>query len=222
MKYKVLSIIRMKNDHNQYIEYTRLKKSFLDVLANIGALFSTIFTIFNFIFSFYSRNFNNYKIVKEILSRPKKEILNKNIKLSRSKTIKFENINIKNKNILNNDNQSFNTNKSVPFKPKGINLTNKIEIKNESNYISNYNYNFGKINFIHFIFNNIYFKRKNGIKEQEIIDICNNILSKYTSIDVILYNQIIFENLLKDYKWSSNDLSNIENNSLIKQLKLIT
>ena len=66
MKYKVLSIIRMKNDHNQYIEYTRLKKSFLDVLANIGALFSTIFTIFNFIFSFYSRNFNNYKIVKEI------------------------------------------------------------------------------------------------------------------------------------------------------------
>ena len=87
VKYKILSMIRMKNDHNQYIEYTRLKKSFLDVLANIGALFSTIFTIFNFIFSFYSRNFNNYKIVKEILSRPKKEILNKNIKIPKSKTI---------------------------------------------------------------------------------------------------------------------------------------
>ena len=221
VKYKILSMIRMKNDHNQYSEYTRLKKSFLDVLANIGALFSTIFTIFNFIFSFYSRNFNNYKIVKEILSRPKKEILNKNIKLSRSKTIKFENINIKNKNILNNDNQSFNTNKSVPFKPKGINLTNKIEIKNESNYISNYNYNFGKINFIHFIFNNIYFKRKNGIKEQEIIDICNSILSKYTSIDTILFNQIIFENLLKDYKWNDYNLKNIGNNCLIKKFQLI-
>ena len=221
MKYKVLSIIRMKNDHNQYIEYTRLKKSFLDVLADIGALFSTIFTIFNFIFSFYSRNFNNYKIVKEILSRPKKEILNKNIKLSRSKTIKFENINIKNKNILNNDNQSFNTSKSAPFKPKGINLTNKIEIKNELNYISNYNYNFGKINFIHFIFNNIYFKRKNGIKEQEIIDICNSILSKYTSIDTILFNQIIFENLLKDYKWNDYNLKNIGNNCLIKKFQLI-
>ena len=87
VKYKILSMVRMKNDHNQYIEYTRLKKSFLDVLANIGALFSTIFTIFNFIFSLYSRNFNNYKIVKEILSRPKKEILNKNIKIPKSKTI---------------------------------------------------------------------------------------------------------------------------------------
>ena len=126
-----------------------------------------------------------YKIVKEILSRPKKEILNKNIKIPKSKTIKFENTNIRNKNILNNDNQSFNTSKSVPFKSKGINLTNKIKIKNKLEYISNYNYNFGKINFIHFIFNNIYFKRKNGIKQQEIIDICNSISSKYTSIDVI-------------------------------------
>ena len=221
VKYKILSMIRMKNDHNQYSEYTRLKKSFLDVLANIGALFSTIFTIFNFIFSFYSRNFNNYKIVKEILSRPKKEILNKNIKIPKSKTIKFENTNIRNKNILNNDNQSFNTSKSVPFKSKGINLTNKIEIKNKLEYISNYNYNFGKINFIHFIFNNIYFKRKNRIKQQEIIDICNSILSKYTSIDCILLNQIILENLLKDYKWNGHNLKNIGNNCLIKKLQLL-
>ena len=88
-------------------------------------------------------------------------------------------------------------------------------------YISNYNYNFGKINFIHFIFNNIYFKRKNGIKQQEIIDICNSILSKYTSIDTILFNQIIFENLLKDYKCNDYNLKNIGNNCLIKKLQLL-
>ena len=211
----------MKIDNNQYIEYIRTKKSFLDVLANIGALFSTLSSILNFIFYFYSRNFNNYKIIKEILSRPKEDILNNNLKIPRSKTIKFENINRKNINILNNDNQSFDTSKSVPFKYKGINIVNKIKIKKNFKFINN-EYNFYKINFMQFLLNNIYCKRKKRMKEQNVIDICNNILSKYTSIDVILCNQIIFENLLKDYKWSSNDLSNIENNSLIKQLKLIT
>ena len=63
--YKILSIITMNEGYNQYIEYTRTKKSILDVFASIGALFSTLFTIFNFIFSFYSRNFNNYKIIKK-------------------------------------------------------------------------------------------------------------------------------------------------------------
>ena len=63
--YKILSIINMNKGYNQYIEYTRTKKSILDVFANIGALFSTLFTIFDFIFSFYSRNFNNYKIIKK-------------------------------------------------------------------------------------------------------------------------------------------------------------
>ena len=128
-QFKILCIINMNNEHNQYIEYKRLKKSMLDVFANIGALFSTIFNVFNFIYSFYIRNFNNYKIVKEILSVPKKEALNTNINLLRSKTIKFENISTKNKYIINNDNQSFNTSKSVPFKSKGINIIKKTKFK---------------------------------------------------------------------------------------------
>jgi hypothetical protein len=76
------------------------------------------------------------------------------------------------------------------------------------------------VNFIQFLLNNVYFKRKNRIKDQKVIDICNQILSKYTSIDIILYNQIIFENLLKDYKWNDNNLKYIGNNILVKQLKL--
>ena len=230
IKFKILCIINMNNDHNQYIEYVRLKKSLLDVFANIGALFSSIFTVFNFIFQFYSQNFNNHMIIKEILSSHKTEILYNDIKIPRSKTIKFDNINRKNKNVLYEDNKSFDISKSVPFKSKGINITNKIKMKKDENEGNNknddnINKNFGnliEVNFIQFLLINVWCKRKNKAKEQEIIDICNNILSKYTSIDVILYNQIIFENLLKDYKWSSNDLSNIESNSLIKQLKLMT
>ena len=231
MTFKMLSLINMYNNHNQYIEYTRIKKSLLDVFANIGALFSTIFTLFNFIFKFYSQNLNNYMIIKEILSSHKTELLNNNVKIPRSKTIKFENINRKNKYIINNDNKSFDTSKSVPFKSKGINIANKIKIKYEANHINNnnhdnnhdnnHNYNFYKINFIQFILNNVYYKKEKKRNEQEIIDICNKILSKYTSIEVILYNQIKFENLLKDYKWNDNNLNTIENNCLIKKLQSI-
>ena len=65
------------------LNITRIKKSLLDVFANIGALFSTIFTLFNFIFKFYSQNLNNYMIIKEILSFHKTELLNNNSKISR-------------------------------------------------------------------------------------------------------------------------------------------
>ena len=229
LKLKILSIINMNNNHNQYIEYIRLKKSLLDVFANIGAIFSTIFTIFNFIFKFYSKNLDNYLIIKEILYKSKTEVLNNDVKIPRSKTIKFDNINRKNKDIIYDDNKSFDTSKSVPFKSKRINISNKIKIKNNGNdndkKVDNINYNFGnliEVNFIQFLLNNVYFKRKNRIKEQKVIDICNKILSKYTSIDIFLYNQIIFENLLKDYKWNDNNLKYIGNNILVKQLKLIT
>ena len=217
--YKILSIINMNKGYNQYIEYTRTKKSILDVFANIGALFSTLFTIFNFIFSFYSRNFNNYKIMKEILSSPKPEVIR--TELPRSKTIKFDKINKKNKYIINQDNLSFNTSKSVPFKSKGINITNKIKRQKNENY-NKCGCNLVKINFVHFLGNNIYFKRKNRMKEQNIIEFCNNIVSKYTSIDLILSYQIIFGNLMKDYKWNDNNLKFISNNNLIKKLELIS
>ena len=61
---------------------------------------------------------------------------------------------------------------------------------------------------------------KNKIKKEfNIINICNNILYKYSSIETILYNQIMFENLLKDYHWNDNNLEIVENNYLIKKLK---
>ena len=130
-KYKILSIIRMRNDHLQYIEYIRKKRSILDVLANIGALFSTFFSTFSFILRFYTRNFDNYKIIKELLSRPKILKINSNIKLKKARTFKSESINKNNKFFKSDDNQSFDTSKSVPFKSKENSLFAK---KRERNY----------------------------------------------------------------------------------------
>ena len=55
-------------------------------------------------------------------------------------------------------------------------------------------------------------------REFKVIKICNNILSKYISIDVILHNQIIFESFLNDYL---NNFDIIGNNILFKKLKLL-
>ena len=76
-----------------------------------------------------------------------------------------------------------------------------------------------KLRFIDFLFNNIYIEKLCKLNKQKIIDQCNKIISKYYSIELVLYNQIMFENFLKDYKWNDPGLNNFDNNELIIQLK---
>ena len=126
-------------------------------------------------------------IIKEILSSHKTELLNNNVKIPRSKTIKFENINRKNKYILNNDNKSFDTSKSVPFKSKGINIANKIKIKKDENdNKGNIYYNGSdliEVNFVQFLLNNVYFKRKNRMKQKHPDQGSQDLESGYFAFD---------------------------------------
>ena len=207
---RLLVFIKMSNKHNQYTEYVRTKKSILDVFANIGALFSTLFSVFSFIFSFYSTNFDNYKIVKEI-SSTSKLLKNKNKKIFRSSTIKFEDIPFNEKQFQIDDNDILDSVKSFPSNTTGISESKKVKNDLEEHSLK-------KIKFIYFILENIYCKRKKMKREFKVIKICNNILSKYISIDVILHNQIIFESFLKDYL---NNFDIIGNNILFKKLKLL-
>ena len=73
---------------NKFIEYRRKEIGIMDILAKIGALFSTFNFVFATIFKFYENNFNNYKILNKILQPIK---INKEI--SKNKTIKEENNN---------------------------------------------------------------------------------------------------------------------------------
>ena len=61
--YVTVFTVKCFNKHYEYILYERKKVEFLDVLANIGALFSTIKFFFALAFSYYSKNFCNYKIL---------------------------------------------------------------------------------------------------------------------------------------------------------------
>ena len=219
IKIKFLGAVNMNNNHNQYGEYIRSKKSILDVLADIGALFSTLFSVFSFIFNFYSKNFDNYKIIKELSSNH--EIFRAtNPKIRRvfnSSSIKFEDIPLSKSNseFSNDDNTIFNTCKTTP------NNSKRISLKEEINFEQNYNNNKSSgIKFIYFMLENICWNKRIK-KEYNIIAICNNILSKYTSVETILYNQIIFENLLRDYIWNDDNLNKIGNNYLMKVLKTL-
>ena len=78
---------------------------------------------------------------------------------------------------------------------------------------------FKKIEFAQFFFNNLYCKKCNKFNEQEIIRICNEIISNYLSVESILYNQIMLQNLFKDYKWNNQELNEVDNNKLIIDLK---
>ena len=99
---------------------------------------------------------------------------------------------------------------------------NNIDYDIENKSINNIN-NLPKFRFIDFLFNNIYSLKGCKIKKQEIISKCNEIIVKYFSIEKIIYNQLIIENLLKDYNWNNVELSKFDNNELIIQLKnLIT
>ena len=58
-------------------------------------------------------------------------------------------------------------------------------------------------------------------KTQECISTCMEITKRYNSIENIIYNQLMIENLLKDYKWNNPLLRSIKNVELIKKLNMI-
>jgi len=96
------------------------------------------------------------------------------------------------------------------------------EEKEDDNEINEQNERYlPKLNFYDYIFNIIYCKNRCLSNKQEIIGICNEIISKYYTMDFIIYNQMRLENLFKDYKWNNPELNTIENNKMIVDLKLL-
>ena len=211
--------LQFSNNHDEYLLYKRKKIELLDVLANIGALFSTIKNLFSIFFSFYSKNFNNYKILGKILTSPKEPI--KKIGLIpefseiSSSTEKEEEKKSYENDENNNEPLIDNTTAEKELNIKGLDTNKNInEIKeNETSSVLN------KLHFFEFLFNNIYCKCCKKRRNQEIINMTNDILYNYLSIDSLLYNQIKLENLLKDYKWNNESLNDIQNNKMIIKLK---
>ena len=209
-----LARIKISNDYLKYIEYKRVKYSLIDVFANLLSLLYNLLFSIRFAFTFYSKKFNNYKIIENILTVKRKRKFNKpNFSIELTDSINDENKNKTFEPLIEKDNNTEHNDK----------ITNNLRETNINSYDNDESKEtLKKLHFFDFILNNIYFDflfQKNI--SQQIINGCNEIISNYASLDSIIYNQILLENLLKDYKWNNPELNNIECNNLITKLNIL-
>ena len=193
--YKPVGQISFNLDFGDNLEiYKRSQIGLMDLISKIGVLFTTFYPIFSFIFQFYSTNFGNYKIIQDIIIE---KIETKNI-------FKIKLNDLENNEKIDLNNEEFNINDEIiDDDDNNINLTPKWK----------------KLSFYDFFLNNIYSECCCKSNNQRLISLSNKIIMKYLSMDNILYNMLILENLLKDYKWNNPSLNDIGNNNLIIQIQ---
>jgi len=196
-QYQYLATIEIENDIYRYLNYKRTENSIFTTIANISALISTVNFILIQFLSFYSYNFDNYQIINYISKKGNISI--KDLTKNLEKKAELKDINEKgetNEPLIYEEKEMFN-------EDIGSVIQNKMDKKHES------------INFLQFFLNYFYCSCCKKRKEQEIIKICNEIISKYLSIESLLYNQIILESFWNDYRWNDPDLNNLKKNDLI-------
>ena len=194
----------------EYEKYTRKKISFLDVLADVSALASTVLDLMALAYGFlYEGNYDNYKIIENILTKKMK-------------------ININNKDILIEDDEKSKRelkadlieNKSEENEKIGISI-NEDNQEGENSHKKSYkeNLDLPSPKFFDFLFHELYFKCFGPSSKQALIDSCNDIVAKYITIENLLYNQIKLEYLWKDYKWNNPQYEMRQKDDLILDLK---
>ena len=208
-KYKILGNIYFTSENGNWEQYKRIEKSFLDTLTYILSLASSGLNVIKTLFSLlYSSSFDNYKIIQDILFDKNKKLNKRKISL---KEKKHQNNSVSSFNIPIIDNNNENTEHS--------NINKEIHQNSSEDSIDNPKINLPKLSFFSYLINFFYCENcKCHSKNQIIISKCNDIVSKYYSIENILYNQILIENLLNDYKWNEPLLKDIKNNELIINL----
>ena len=210
------------NDFNTvlYNDYKRKAKSILDCYANIFSLWISLYNGFTFIFlKLYSKSFDKYKIMEKILSRQKENLfLNKEPKFFEKKIKENDKGDILLEDIKeeeHNDNQIMINDSNIMEEESNDN-------KDKINFIGKDNKQeriLPKLSFLDFFFNIFYCKKCCFLKRQKLIEACNNIMFQYYSVENILYNQIMLENLFKDYKWNNPELKDIYNNNSLYYIK---
>ena len=207
--YRILGQLKFEINYYHFDEYSRTKKSIWNTIANICSLTMTVYNIFSvFVSKFYSSSFDNYTLVEKVIFNQKNQInkINevKNFELTSTtsdpKTDKLISDSNNEKNSIDKEDE------------------NKKEDSDSLNIKDN-NVTLPELNCFSFLFNYIYNFNPCKISRQQIISKCNEIIGEYYTIEKIIYNQIIIENLLKDYKWNNSELSKLDNNKLIIQLK---
>ena len=199
----MLLYLSVRPDDSQYDKYARKEISILDVFANIAALASTALNLMALAYGFlYSENYDNYKIVENILS----EKMRFNINYNKNPEDEIGKIEL-NSDLIepSEENEKNNEEKNIEIGRGEENIIKNIDLPSP--------------NFFDFLIHKIYFKCFGHSKKQAIIESCNDMVSKYITIESIIYNQIRLDNLLKDYKWNNPQYESNQKDEFILGLK---
>ena len=63
----ILFMASTENDYSSYIYYKRKRITFWDTIAKLSSLFQTFYTITFYVYKYYAKNFNNYKLIEKLL-----------------------------------------------------------------------------------------------------------------------------------------------------------
>ena len=201
-----LLYLEIQPNYLQYDKYTRKGRSFLNVLAEIAALSSTIINLMGLSYGFfYSKNYDNYKIVENILS--KKLRININQTLEDKEESKIE---------LKTDLNDNNDQDEEKEKEAIDDINNTDEVHSDKNIKA---IKLPLMRFYDFLVHKLYFKCFGHSNKHALIESCNDVLKRYISIENLIYNQIRLESLFKDYKWNNPLYDLHEKNDFLIQLQ---
>ena len=129
-------------------------------------------------------------------------------------------INYPNNDDLNKEENLIDKQNGSNLDKNALSINDEIINENDREIINkDFNEGFPRLSFFDYLFNEIYDGRCGKLKKRHLIQKCNEIVSKYYSIECVVSYLIKLENLLKDYRWNNPGLNNLENNELILDLK---
>ena len=171
-----------------------------------------------FIFcGFYSNSFDNYKIIEKIISR------GAYIDIKDIKDIREDSPKDRAKQQIELKDQIESDVKDNLIEVKEDTDDKKMlddDKENEDNLKPLFR--IPKFHFYDFLYNNVYFDCCKPSTTQGVISACNDLITKYYSIDAVIYNQLRLENLFRDYKWNNPQLNSIGNNDIMAQIKALS
>ena len=189
------------------------KISIFDYLADVFSYWLSIYNGLSFfINTLYLQSFDKYKIMENILSKQRGKLFYEKKQTNVEDNLLDNDSFIElNDNTINGDDNSLID--DIKIKENIIENTKNTEHK-EHRILP-------KKTFLDFILNSFYCCSENSFisDRQQIICDCNKIILKHYSIENILYNQFLLENLLVDYKWNDPQLKNILNHKSLKRFK---
>ena len=196
------SIVQLK----EYERYSRKAASVLGILANIASLSSTALNLMGLAYGFlYRANYDNYKIIENILTKKMKININKKSpEKEESEKVKIElKGDLIEKELIEND-----------INEPDDDIVEEHDEKIKSSYL-----NLSIPNFFYFLFHFFYSKCCGRSSNHILINSCNDIVAKYITIENILYNQMKLECLWQDYKWNNPQYKIKHREDLILDLK---